>query len=409
MATNPGITRNYHIPDGDLALFANTLIIAMTRDLPQQELYGVTSTSLLDLRTLIDEFQALPGDEIYRTDWSYSIEQRDIDRNLILNTMRNISVRAKAVFGSNSAKYRSMSPGNISQMTDSDLLTAARQVHIAAVNNSATLAGVGFTASMLTSFHTTIEDYEIKIDEVAGKSLVRDDAAEVKVNKGNQLYKLIVKYCDFGKLMWSNVSPSKYNDYVIYESSGSGGTGDGTVPAPPANLTVDIETMIFSWDAVSNAEGYKLFNSVVGTEWLEIYSGTDNFVHYVPEPEIIMHYKVVASNNIGDSPASVEMLYNYHEPLAAPGFVSLTVTNASTGEVALNWENIEAADFFRVYVCSVATGAPAVPANYSLAGEYTVASFSATFGTGMRKYFYVKSGTSGGFLSSPSDSVYADL
>ena len=407
MATNPGILRNYRITDGDLALFGNTLIIAMERDLPQQALYGVTSTSLDELRTLIDEFQALTGDEIYRTDLSYAVEQRDTDRNLILNTMRNISVRAKAVFGTNSAKYRSVSPGNISRLNDSDLLTAARQVCIAAENLSAALAGVGFTASMLTSFQTTIADYEIKIDEVAGKSLIRDDASEVKVLKGNELYKLIVKYCDFGKLMWSNVSPSKYNDYVIYESSGSGGTGDGTVPAPPTNLTVDIETMVFTWDSVSAALNYKLFKSVVGIEWIEIYSGPDNFVHYVPEPEIIIHYKVVASNNIGDSPASVEMLYNFHvPPLPAPDYVSISVTNAGTGEVALNWGEVSQATYYKLYVSSVALGAEA--GEYVLVGQYDIASHTGTFALSQKHFFKVIAGNIDE-ESIASDSVYVEL
>ena len=210
---------------------------------------------------------------------------------------------------------------------------------------------------------------------------------------------------------WTYVMLGKQDDRVnlIGMVNPSTGGNNGPVPAAPTNLSVDIATMVFSWDAVEgNITSYQLMASVAGVEWIEIYSGPDNFVHFIPTSENYHQYKVRGRNENGFGNYSLLMMYN-HVALAAPGYVSLTVTNASTGQVALNWENIEAADFFRVYVCSVATGAPAVPADYSLAGEFTVASFSATFGTGMRKYFYVKSGTSGGLLSSASDSVYADL
>jgi len=35
MASDAGILRNYHLSDGDLALFANSLVLAMTRDLSE--------------------------------------------------------------------------------------------------------------------------------------------------------------------------------------------------------------------------------------------------------------------------------------------------------------------------------------------------------------------------------------
>ncbi|MDT3738662.1 MAG: fibronectin type III domain-containing protein [Candidatus Kapabacteria bacterium] len=210
---------------------------------------------------------------------------------------------------------------------------------------------------------------------------------------------------------WTFVMLGKQDDRVNLIGMVNPDTGgnSGPVPAAPTNLTVDISTMVFSWDPVEgNITSYQLMASVAGVEWIEIYSGSDNFVHFIPTSENYHQYKIRGRNENGFGNYSLLLLYN-HVALAAPGYVSLTVTNASTGEVALNWENIVAADFFRVYVCSVATGAPAVPEDYSLAGEFTVASFSATFGTGMRKYFYVKSGTSGGLLSSASDAVYADL
>jgi len=97
MADNSGILRDYRISDGDLALFSNSLVLAMTRDLAELGLYSVTNLKIDELNTLIDEFQAMPDNEILRTDLSYAIELRDLNKNAVLNTMRSIAVRAKAV------------------------------------------------------------------------------------------------------------------------------------------------------------------------------------------------------------------------------------------------------------------------------------------------------------------------
>jgi hypothetical protein len=100
------------------------------------------------------------------------------------------------------------------------------------------------------------------------------------------------------------------------------------------------------------------------------------------------------------------MVYNYLG-LPAPDYVSASIINASTGEVALNWGEVASAEFYRLFISSVPLGEPA--GSYSNSGDFTVTSYTGTFGTNMRKYFYVVSGKSGGILSSPSDSVYVDL
>jgi hypothetical protein len=227
MADKSILQRFYRISDGELALFGNTLATVMTRDLAELAEYSVTNLEIDDFKDLIDEFQALPVDEIFRNDLSYAVEQRDLKRNSILNIMRSLSVRGKAVFGDKSAKYRSLTPGNISKLTENNLLIAARQVHTSAVSCLSELAAEGVTAPYLATFSNLIDDFETAIDEVNSKKNLRDNASETKILKGNELYALVVKYCDYGKTIWNNVSPAKYNDYIIYS-----GTSHRSLTAP---------------------------------------------------------------------------------------------------------------------------------------------------------------------------------
>ncbi|MDT3738218.1 MAG: hypothetical protein RO257_01815 [Candidatus Kapabacteria bacterium] len=401
MATNPELKRNYHISDGELAVFANGLTTAITRDLTQQQVYGVTTTSLDDFNDLINEFQALPGDDVLRNNLSYSVELRETSRNSILNTMRSISLRAKAVFGANNATYRSLSPGNISQLPDSNLLIVAGQVHDAALLHVAELTAEGVTTVYLTNFKSDIESFELAIKSVLDHRLLRDDGIEAKILKGNELYALIVKYCDYGKLIWSNSSPAKYNDYVIYDSFSPGSL------TAPENLSVDVATMTFTWSSVENSTSYQLLTSIAGVEWVEIYAGPDNFVNYVPPSSGLAMYKVKARSSSGYGPESAVMYYNYQPVIAAPGYISLTVVNAQSGAIAINWEEVSGGEFYRLYRSQVALGS-AVAGEYTLVGEYTTASYSGTFPTGYRYWFQVFAGNSE-LLSTASDAVYVDM
>lgn len=400
MLENSLIVRKYTLSDGDLALFANTLVIAMTRDLVQFEDYGVTELKIQDLSDLIDEFQALPSDESFLADYSYAVEQRDELRFSIENVLRSISVRAKSVFGTNTAKYRSLKPGNISQMTDSEFLIEARNIHNAAVTNLVALTPEGITALYLTTLETNIENYETTINTVADKKIIRDDASENKVLKGNELYSLVVKYCDYGKTIWNNVSPAKYNDYIIYKT-----VSPGTLTAP-ANLQYDQITGMITWDSVENATSYKVEISYEGGEFEEVYADVSPETYYIPPSSpstFIIHAMARNSGGLGPvSPLTVE----YDPPLQPPGYLSISVTSSTLHTIAMNWGEVDGATGYRLYHSAVPIGAPAT--DFVLVGEYAITSYSGTVEAAFRHYYYIVS-VKGEETSAPSDVAYVDM
>jgi hypothetical protein len=380
MASDAGILRNYHLTDGELALFANSLVLAMTRDLAELGTYSVTIMKIDDLSTLIDEFQAMPDDEILRTDLSFAAELRDMNKNAVLNPMRSIAVRAKAVFGENSAKYRSMNPGNLSQMTDSKLLIAARQVHLAADNNSVPLAVEGITAPYLSSFSAAIDAFEASITGVSNKKIVRDDSSEGKVLKGNVLYSLVVKYCDYGKTVWDGVSPAKYNDYIIY-----------TAPSPgslsvPSGLSFDIATKTLSWHAVQNATSYSLESSEDGVDFAVIYNGSD--VNFIYEPiEGWMYYRVRARNDNGFSNYSSVLKQGYYINLPAPVNLAASIAAGTYTTINLIWDEVPSATNYKIYRSSVALWQPAGTFNYI--NQVSTNAFTEVVMQANRNYYHI--------------------
>jgi hypothetical protein len=311
-------------------------------------------------------------------DYSYAIEQRDGLRFTIENVLRSISVRAKSVFGTNSAKYRSLNPGNISQMTESLFLVESRNIHNAAVENLAALTPEGITALYLTTLNTNIDNYETSISTVANKKIVRDDAAETKVLKGNELYALVVKYCDYGKTIWNNVSPAKYNDYLIYTS-----VSPGSLTAPQ-NLRYETDYMKVVWDAVENATSYQLEISTDGVNFTELTTTNDPEFSYIPY-DAHTYYKVRPRNSSGYGPYSTVMDFWYYDPLPAPANFLAEIIPGH--ECRLSWELVHSATTYRVYISDVAFGEPEGPfIPFLNTGQLE---YTTTLTPGRRMYFKV--------------------
>jgi hypothetical protein len=384
MASDSGLTRKYTISDGELALFANTLASVMTRDLSELTTYSITNLVIDAFQDIIDEFQALPNDELLRADLSYAVEQRETSRNAVLNMMRSISFRAKAVFGENSAKYRAMSPGNLSQMPDFNLLPAAKQVHTAASSSVAQLTPEGVTTLYLTDFDDAIEAYENAINEVNDRKVARDTGTEAKISKGNELYALVVKYCDYGKLAWDGVSPAKYNDYVIYTS-----TSPGSLTAP-TGLRYFFTNKALYWDELPNATSYVLYYSETGDEndYTEIYSGSATEFAFIPNVQGWNYFSIKGRNSNGLGPAAfLKQGYYDGTVLPTPQNITVQLVSGTTNSIKLTWDEVPSAERYKIYKSIVAVGAP-VGANNNI-GQVDTNEFIETVDSGHRYYYHV--------------------
>ncbi len=378
MPTNAIISRDYRITDGELALFANQVANAMRRDITELTDYGVTEANINALVALVDDFQELPNDVLLRTDVSYSVEQKNALRETLSNTMRSLSVRAKVVFGENTAKYRSLSPESITKLSDSDLLIAARQVHSAATTNLAGLAPEGVTADYLDDFSENIESFETAVDDVGNKETLRDGATENRILKGNQIYALVNKYCSYGKVIFEKTSPARYNDYIIYQKEAGG-------LSVPANFRYDFIGKTFWWDVVSHATSYQL-EKKEGESYVEIYAGSDTSFNYIPA-DGQGFYRVRARNMNGFGPATEDLEQWYFAILPPASNLQISDTEIEPGKYNLTWTAVPTATEYSVYRSVVENGQPA--GDYSLQGKTADANFVITVESGKRNYFRV--------------------
>jgi hypothetical protein len=379
--------RNYNMTDADLCMFASILEGFITRDILDFEKFGVDAPKIASFKAKGDAFEVFPSDKVLTGNVLVVTDSKNTLRSQVLTTITEMLSRVEAKFGVDSPRYNRLAVKNPSKLNDESLLATARMLHLQISEYAADLLPFGLTPEVLGAFEDLNEQFELEKKAQADAIASRDENTRERIIKGNELYDLVSTYCNFGKILYEKTNYAKYNDYIIYDSFVGGSL------TAPENLSVDVGTMTFSWSSVENSTSYQLLTSIAGDIWVEVYAGPDNFVNYVPPSPGLAMYKVKARSSSGYGPESAVMYYNYQAVIAPPGYISLSVINANTGAIAINWESVEGASFFRLFSSQVAIGAE-VPGVYTLVGEYTTASYSGTVPTGYRYWFYVISGSS---------------
>ena len=378
MANRLEVMKNFHLTYGELILFTNSLATVLQRDILDMADYGVTTLKIEAMLALKTTFENLPNDETLRSELGYAVEMRDIAWESVLKIMRSIAVRSKSVFGENSAKYRALNAGTISQMPESEIILAARQVYTAAVENKTELAPEGVTDAYPANFESDIDALETAIQEVVNKKNNRDDMTQHKIETGNKLYELISKYCDYGKTLYENNNPARYNDYVIYSVPA------GSLKAP-GYLVYSQATNEFNIGIVENATSYQLEYSPDGNEFVEIYSGANPTVTMTPPSEGWSYYRARARNANGFGPFSDVAKIGFYINLPAPTNPKVALKEGSTNEIIFTFDEVITATVYYIQHSIVPIGN--VPAGYLNEGSVTTNCYTAEVITGKRHYY----------------------
>ena len=399
--------KDFKMSYADLIVVCDNVHSSITRDAAVMAGYGITPLMTSAFKVKIDEFLSYPSDTTLMTDLMSATHNKNVLANNLRIMARTFGTRAKLAFANDDGKYEKFVLKDLSHATDGNLLLFCERICLEATKFLPEFAVTGLTQDMIDDLMNKRNELRTAMIVQEDAVKLRDETANIRVKKANELYRELNKYTTIGKTIWYEVNEALYNDYVIYDYSGSSSSGGGgsAVPAAPENLSVDVNTMIFSWSSTPNTQNYTLEKSAVGIEWEIIYTGPDNFFMYVPETEGINLYRVKGSNSIGSGLYSSMMSYNYLG-LPAPDFVSIAVTNAVTGEVALNWGEVPLSTFYKLYVSSVALGA--VAGEYVLVGQYAVASYTGIFALSQRHFFKVIAGNIDE-ESIASDSVFVEL
>ena len=269
------IMRDYKLTDSELTVFSQQLCGYITRDISEFTDYGVTAANVTALKALGDAFEYFPLDAVYKQEVTLAVEAKDALREEVQKMVRAMSLRVELKWGKNSAQYRQFEIADLSKLGDDAYLTRARAVYTHMNTYKADYTAEGLTPEMLTAMETKLEALDQAIYDANEKLTERKLKSIERIQKGNEIYGLVSRYCEIGKRIWDGVNPAKFENYVIY------GASAGPVK-PPVNLAYRPGDFVISWNPVENATSYELEYSPDGEKWSEAYGGADNMVHYFP-------------------------------------------------------------------------------------------------------------------------------
>jgi hypothetical protein len=216
---NDAIKRNYVLRDSKLLFFASFLSSLIIRDIEEFEKYGVTAAQATELDSLCEELKNFPIDTAYFYDYVISIEERDAIIKDLRAIIKSMAMRVELKWGKRSPKYRWMGMSDLIKISVETFVARARIIHTFMTENLSELTAEGLTQAMLDNLDAKILELNAAISQALEKENLRQEKTKERIILSNQIYKLVSKYCEIGKMSWSNTNPAKYNDYLIYKGN----------------------------------------------------------------------------------------------------------------------------------------------------------------------------------------------
>lgn len=261
--------RNYILSDSELTMFASNLVITMTRDSVEMAAKGVTAGDITALGAKGDELEVFPVDEIYRLDVTAAVEAKDAIRADLTLKIRDVVGMSTIKFGRDSTQTRKFRTKNMTTESDMVFLSTVRMAVLQATALLTDLTPLGLTQLMIDDIEALGQDFENAMNDVFDAVEIRNDKTAERIEIGNELYALVTKYCEIGKIIWDDVDEAKYNDYIIYSYPAG-------VPGKVLNMAFMPSTNTISWSAELSADSYQLQYAPNSPSpvWTQIYAGT---------------------------------------------------------------------------------------------------------------------------------------
>ena len=400
-------TKKFSLSFAELALLASKFVANMTRDAAEFDVRGVDDNAITAFEALGNAFEVFPPDEVFVGEIKDLTTEKNILRDTITDEIQLISGFFEQKWGIGSGKYTSLRISGLQKMTEGNFLLTCRNVVEMATACLSDLSPIGLTQGDIDTLEADAQSFEDKLIEINSKKELRDNKAEERVDKANELYDYVAKYSTVGKLIWENVSEANYNDYVIYKT-------EEDLPGKVLNLGYDSGNSIVSWDVPQSPEPidkYELERSVDESNWLVVYDGAANEA-LVPLLSGANYFRCRAHNKNGWGSWSDTLEVNVGG-IDAPDWVNAVYSGVPPGakvtaeQVEVTWANVAEANMYEIWRSVVNVDDPA--------GDFTMIDEEASemyldfdLTKNKRNYYYIiaKNETD---RSEASDVAFADV
>ena len=285
------------LSDNDLVVLGMKIANAIKNCLEDLSSYGITQEKLDEFNLLIDEFKTVPSGSYVRNDTSIALEDKNKEKFSLIEQIRDMSIRFKLLWGSDSLEYKELGIKYLRPQDEEKIIITAKNLSKAVADNFAALANLGLTQAVVDLFNQSIANLENLIVEYSRAKLNQKKKTEIKVEKANELYKLIKKYSDIGKSFYLKKNAAKYKLFLIFSYS------MGTLEAP-VNIRYEAAEKMLKWDHVTRAISYRVEYSADGNDFDRLKATKHEFLSLEKMETSKGFYRIKARNNQNYGPYS---------------------------------------------------------------------------------------------------------
>lgn len=210
------IRRNYNLSDSKLDAIAFNLCHTLSTDIDDLAIYGVTEAKVEEFKNLYREFASY---EILVMSYARINHKTEVKRALfsdLKDSIKKMALRFQLKWGKKSAQYKKLGLNGMQNLIDDSTIALARRVLEQMRLNFEELTEDGLTENMVIDFENLIIDAEAAKNEQNNALTEKEVKTYERIKKGNELYSLVVKYCEIGKRVYAKKSHPKYKNYLIY-------------------------------------------------------------------------------------------------------------------------------------------------------------------------------------------------
>lgn len=222
------VQRIYKFSDATLVTKGLEKAAYMRRDKPEFLTYGIDTPKIEALEAAINLFSERLTDIEALGDQTQVTTNKDAKADELRTAIRLVMSRVELKYGIATPKYQKFGAETLSRQSDSDLLITAKRVVRVGNEYLTELTDTGLTTAMLTAISAMADEFSDLIIDMKIEIGDRDIEQEDRVEAGNEIYNLLVKYTTVGRSMWEATDVAKYNDYVLYNTI----SGEEEVAAP---------------------------------------------------------------------------------------------------------------------------------------------------------------------------------
>ena len=222
------LVRDYIFSDGFLKQKADDIVGSIQRDSTEFATRGVTATTMTAFQNSISSFDNTQTDKELQGAVSVTTDAKNALASNLKTAVSTVRTMAENKLGVTNGLYRSFGFEGMDEMPDEQLYRLGKRVAREATAQLANLASEGLTAAIITNLTSVNTSFDTAIDTQESAVKNRDIKTQERIEKGNVVYKEMVRLCNTGKNIWATVDEAKYNDYVIYN------TPSGGPEAPPS-------------------------------------------------------------------------------------------------------------------------------------------------------------------------------